>query len=402
VVTMMIDKYDNIKRSNEKTNRPAKKEKRMRFGSSKNGRISAFSCLIYMTVGIFIFTSFGLCAQESSEKESAATVIERVLEEIGIEGAKAKFFLIKTQKESYVFREEEFRALGERFLKSGRPHVAVTIFEMAVEIFPHSANAHNLLAASFYAAVDNENSLNNLIKMRSIRDAAFLAEYVKNNQDIIAHTAEEVIERHTEAIGGRKAWQKVKTMVVIFSIQSSGGEQTRISRMYKRPLFYRQGVEGSNRFRATDGESVWTVSGTTWKKNEENPEPYLRMISMDNWFMDYAAKGISYTFIGLEYFNGSPVYHLRRTFWDGFQQDLYFSAVSNLLTEIKSDYVQIQPFMKSYLSLWNYREVDGIKIPFVFIRSVGSMEPPHGGLVEEVKINVPLNDSLFIPPKDRK
>ena len=128
----------------------------------------------------------------------------------------------------------------------------------------------------------------------------------------------------------------------------------------------------------------------------------MRMTSMDNWFIEYSAKGISYKFIGLEYFNGSPVYRLRRTFWDGFQQDLFFSAVTNLLTEIKSDYVQFQPFMKSYLSYWNYREVDGIKLPFVFIRNLGSLEPPHGGLVEEVKINVPLENSLFIPPKDKK
>jgi len=374
----------------------------MIFQTSEDGIFSRYSILFCVTVGFIVFAAFGLYAQEAPDKESAATVIERVLAEIGIDGAKAKFFFIKTQTETYSFKETEFIALGDRLLKAGRAHEAASILEMAAEIFPHTPEIYRLLAVSFYAAGDSENSLKNIIKMRSIRDAAFLAEFLTNNQDKLATTAEEVIERHIQATGGRQAWQTIKTMKVVFSIQSTGGEQTRIVRLYKRPFYYRQGLEGSSRFRATDGKSVWTVSGEDWKKNEENPEPYMRMTSMDNWFIDYSAKGISCTFIGLEYFNGSPVYHLRRVFWDGFEQDLYFSAVTNLLTEIKSDYVQVEPFMKSYLSYWNYREVDGIKIPFVFIRNLGSLEPPHGGLVEEVRINVPLDDSLFMPPKEKK
>jgi len=64
--------------------------------------------------------------------------------------------------------------------------------------------------------------------------------------------------------------------------------------------------------------------------------------------------------------------------------------------------VQHAPFMKSFMSLWNYREVEGVKIPFVFIRNMGSLEPPHGGDVEEVRINVPLEDGLFLPPGEKK
>lgn len=47
-------------------------------------------------------------------------------------------------------------------------------------------------------------------------------------------------------------------------------------------------------------------------------------------------------------------------------------------------------------------EEKGIKIPFIFIRNVGSLEPPHGGVVEEVHINVPLDDALFLPPEHNK
>jgi len=49
---------------------------------------------------------------------------------------------------------------------------------------------------------------------------------------------------------------------------------------------------------------------------------------------------------------------------------------------------------------WDYRKVGGVKIPYVFIRNVGSMGPPHGGVMEEIRINMPLPDTLFLPPEN--
>jgi len=362
-----------------------------------------FTIVIHLAVMMAVTASFAIFAQEegAGEKESAAAVIEQVLNEKGIDAARAKFFMLKIRKEDYSFIETEFTALGNKLIQAGRPREASAVLEMAAEIFPNSANVYRLMAVAHYAAGDAGKSLEVIAKMKSIRDEATLADFVKENGGKLATTAEEVIERHVEATGGREAWEKVKTMVLVFSIQSSGGQQTRIVRMYKRPYYFRQGLESSGRFTATDGKSVWSVSDKGWRKIGGDSHPYIKMASIDNWFIDYSTKKVSYTFIGLEYFNGSPVYHLRRTFWDGYQEDLFFSALTTLLTEIKSDYVQGQPFMKSYKSLWNYREIEGLKIPYVFIRNVGSMEPPHGGVFEEVKINVPLDDSLFIPPEDK-
>jgi len=373
----------------------------MNESNKKHHQLMVGLCLAILMA---VFAASGVFAQEegTEEKESAAAVIEQVMEETGIDGARAKFFLLKTKKEDYSFIESEFTALGNKLIQAERPREAVAALEMAAEIFPNSASVYRLMAVAHYAAGDAEQSLEFIAKMRSIRDEATLADFLKRNEGKLAATAEEVIERHIEATGGRKAWKAVKTMVLVFSIQSTRGQQTRMVRMYKRPYYFRQGPESGGRFTATDGKSVWGVSDKGWRKMGGNAHPYIRMASLDNWLIDYPTKKVSYTFIGLEFLESSPVYHLRRTFWDGYQEDLFFSAITNLLTEIRSDYIQGQPFMESYKSLWNYREVGGIKIPYIFIRNVGSMGPPHGGLFEEVKINVPLDDSLFIPPKDKK
>lgn len=338
-------------------------------------------------------------AQDQDERPSAVALIKKSLDIKGPEAARQEFARILKKRMEYVLEEVDFLSLGNDYLNAAKPSLAAVVFEMAVEAFPDSIPALRFLAHSHYMTGAEEKSLKIQAKMMSARAKAELADFLEKNKDSLASTAEEVIERCLEATGGREAWEAVKTMVVVFSVQSTAGEQFRMERMYKRPNLYRQGLQGAADFIATDGTTCWRVSGGEWK---EVPNFHFAMASMDRWLLDYEAAGISCEFKGFDHINGSPVYHLGRTYRNGFVEDLYFSALSNLLTEIRSDYVQHQPFMKSFMSLWNYREVNGVKIPFVFIRNLGSLEPPHGGVVEEVRVNVPLDDSLFLPPGAEK
>jgi hypothetical protein len=270
--------------------------------------------------------------------------------------------------------------------------------EIANEVFPNSTDLYRLLATSYYKDGNTDQSFACIRKMRSLRDAVALEDFIQTNEGMLASTAEEIIEKHIEAAGGSAAWLGIQTMVVELSTHSTSGNSVTLIRMYKRPFLFRQGVKGATQFVATDGERAWNVKDNEWHEIQGKLKPFIPLASMDNWLVDYAAKGISYTFIGLEFLNDSPVYHLRRTLGDGRTQELYFSALSNLLTEIRSDYVEPWPYMTSYFSLWSYREVEGVKIPFVTIRNVGPLGPPHGAIIEDIKINVPLDDSLFLPP----
>ena len=39
--------------------------------------------------------------------------------------------------------------------------------------------------------------------------------------------------------------------------------------------------------------------------------------------------------------------------------------------------------------------------PSIHIRSIGDFGPPHGLVLKSVEVNVPLPDSLFLPPEER-
>jgi hypothetical protein len=336
--------------------------------------------------------------QDKGQRQSASELIKKSIEEKGEKAARDVFAQILKDKDRYLFDEQEFLGLGLEYLESDNFRSAASVFEMAVEVFPDSLTALRLLAHSNYMAGDEEKSLKTQARLISTRGQAQLADFLEKNRDSLATTSKEVIARSLEAMGGKDAWENVKTMVVVFSLQDSSGNLPRMVRMYKRPALFRQGLEGGPNFTAFDGTQFWSVQNGEWT---ENTNAHVRLASMDKWLLGYERMGISHEFAGFDFINGSPVYHLRRTYSDKFVEDLYFSTVTNLLTEIRSDYIQSWPFMKSFLTQWNYKEVEGIKIPFVFIRNVGSLEPPHGGVVEEVRINVPLDDALFLPP-DRK
>lgn len=355
---------------------------------------------VYAFVIAFVFLAGSNLLSEQQDREvkqSAAAMLERAIGEHGIDGARARFRELLAGKDEYLFDASEFDELGKRLLDAGAAPEAVAVMEMAAELFPDEGSLLRRLAGAYFKAGEAESSLKTMHEVRSLEERAVLAEFLDRYRGDLAATAEEVIEKHIEAVGGREALEGVQTMVVKFSVNSTRGKFTTIVRSYKRPLFYRQEVLGSGGFIATDGVTVWRVTGDAWMEIEQ--DSYKRMASIDGYFIDFADRGITYDFAGVEILEGAPVYHLKRTFWDGYVQDLFFSVEYGYLTEIRSEYPDGDPVMLSYMSLWDYRDVGGIKIPHVFIRNVGQLGPPHGGVVEEVRINEPLDDGLFVEPK---
>ncbi len=180
------------------------------------------------------------------------------------------------------------------------------------------------------------------------------------------------------------------------SNHDSVGEFSSTVQYYKRPGYYRvdeEGIDASSY--VTDGSKVWRVRSGEW--TESDYTGILHAASIDDYMLDYRRLGVRYEWAGIHVLNSRPVYHLRRTFADGYRQDLFFSTRTGLLTEIKYS----APLGEGNLGLWRYRDVGGFRLPHVIVRSIGDVAPPHGDVVEEVRINEPLEDGLFHPPEGR-
>lgn len=337
----------------------------------------------------------GICdAQDETSKKNGVTLIEETINSSGIEEALKIFTKIKSD-EGYVFADNDFINLAYTFLQSEKPHEASQILEMGLELSPSSANILLFLSTAYYQNNEPDKALT-YIKKRFDTIADFTLErFNKQNEGKLLSSADEVIQKYIEATGGEENWKSIQTMKVTFQMQPTGETPLEMVRLYKRPNLYSQGVVGSNKFNSTNGKKTWNFNGKEWKETKTK----YRTSSIDNYVIDHANYGVKYEFIGLDVLNYNPVYHLKRIFADSFTQDLYFSAESFLLQEIKSDYIEAYPFIDSYFSLWDYREIEGIRIPYVFIRNMGPLGPPHGGVITDVQINIPLSDSSFLPPE---
>jgi outer membrane lipoprotein-sorting protein len=206
-------------------------------------------------------------------------------------------------------------------------------------------------------------------------------------------TAREVIDRHIEAVGGREALTSIRSMVVEYGGYNISGKVVTIRRSWKRPYFFRQEVVGGTSARVTDGESVWLVDEDGWRKIDELD--YLRIPDIDGDFIRYQDRGITFTYLGVETFGSSTFSHLKKTHKDGSESAYYFSTETDLLSMMSNE----TPIGTVRSVLWDYRRVAGVLIPHVMVVSEGPITGLHGTVYEEVRVNVPLPDSLFIEPR---
>lgn len=233
------------------------------------------------------------------------------------------------------------------------------------------------------------------VRARILDDYADIAEAFRSEQgEGLPTTPEEVIARHLEAVGGVEAFDTIQTLVLRFTAHGTAGWAGDLVRYHKKPLHYRQQISTSTRAAVTDGERVWWVGPDGWEE-AEGETGYLSLASMDNHLIDPGAVGVTHQLLGVAVMDGDPGFHVRRSWPQGKEDLLFFSAVSGLLTAVRTRY-PIHP--ESWFSYWDYRDLGGIRIPHVMIRSVGDFGPPHGLVLKSVEINVPLPDSLFYPP----
>ena len=92
------------------------------------------------------------------------------------------------------------------------------------------------------------------------------ADYVFISAMIVQkESAEEVIERYLEAIGGRQNLKKIQTMVITYSFLDSIDQDSLITRYFKSPHYIRQENTNTGISIATDGKRVWRITSGKWE-----------------------------------------------------------------------------------------------------------------------------------------
>jgi len=265
-------------------------------------------------------------------------------------------------------------------------------------------------------------------------------------------TAAEVVEKNVAARGGLQAWRAVQTMAFTGKLGAGGNQRatlqtpnpggrasSQVSVRKSRPQSYsnRPAEEaqlpflmelarprkmrfelefnGQTALQVYDGVNGWKLRPFL---NRRQVEPYTddelqtaaRQADLDGPLMDYAAKGTKIALEGMEKVEERDNYKLKLTMSNGNEVHVWIDAQSFLETKIEGQPRRLDGTLHPVeVYFRDYREVSGLKIPFLLetkVLSVGKNAlglrdtpvPPERITIEKVVVNPKLDEAHFRRP----
>ncbi len=214
-------------------------------------------------------------------------------------------------------------------------------------------------------------------------------------------TADQILARYTEALGGSAVIEKLKTRSMKGTWLTSNGTslgyevyQTAPDKLYTVLNTPKQGVFE----RGFNGQSGWEKSSRGIRELEGEELFYLRRYP--DLFKDIKLQGqfARLSFGGKDKIDGKEVYILRGLTADGKGERLYFDAQTGLLLRRTTSTPTMVGLIPEQIDFEDYRDVDGMKIPFTI--RIASIDPFYSSTRKftEIKLNVPIDETKFNKP----
>jgi outer membrane lipoprotein-sorting protein len=222
-------------------------------------------------------------------------------------------------------------------------------------------------------------------------------------------TAAEIIEKNISAKGGVQAWRAVQTMS--FSGKMDAGGKNKVQLPFtlekKRPRKMRVELVFANdtAVQVYDGTNGWKLRPYLGRRDAEPYSPEeLKSASfesdVDGPLVDYAAKGNNVELEGVEKVENHDAYRLKLTLQGGQVQHIWVDAETFLEVKIEGTPRRMDGKMRPVsIYLRDYKDVKGLKIPYVIETAVQGYKDTHKMIIENVVVNPNLQDTLFTKPQ---
>ena len=213
-------------------------------------------------------------------------------------------------------------------------------------------------------------------------------------------TAEQLLNRYVEALGGAAAWKKLSSRVSTGTIEVPKMALTGTVEFHEKAPNYLLRVitlNGATFRQGFDGTTAWTDDPQDGLRTETGAE--LEDTRFDSDFfhpLDLRRLYSKFTVLGVEKIAGQDAYRLEATRPGNDPDKIYFDAKTGLVVRFISSRHTPEGVSVYQEDLEDYREVDGIKLPFIVHQSIA--EPAFTITFTEVRHNVELDDKEFSKP----
>ena len=225
-----------------------------------------------------------------------------------------------------------------------------------------------------------------------------------------AQTADEIIEKHLAATGGRQTLAKITSRVMTGTVvlTTPVGEISGPLEVYaKAPNKSRTlikldisalgggSVTSDQRFDGTTGYLIDTFNG-----NREITGAQLQAMR-NGWFpsalLNYREHGVTVALAGQEKIGAKDAFVMVVTPKEGPVTRMFIDADSFMIVKTVTP-LNVPPIgdIEQTVELSDYRDVDGVKVPFA-VRTSNAAQAVRA-TISDVKQNTPIDDSMFVRP----
>jgi hypothetical protein len=213
-------------------------------------------------------------------------------------------------------------------------------------------------------------------------------------------TISQILEKYVQALGGKAALNRLTTRVIKGRYEASLGAEGTLQIFAKAPnksLTVTTLPQVGEVREGFDGTTAWRQDGQSKPREKTGAE--LANVKLEADFsrsLKLAQLYPSLRLVGIEKVGERPAYLLDAATAEGNPEKLAFDVESGLL--LKRVTQRESPLGKLVIETFyeDYREVDGVKIPFLTRRVTSAASSTL--TYEEVKHNLPVEDKIFQKP----
>lgn len=218
----------------------------------------------------------------------------------------------------------------------------------------------------------------------------------------MAESAEELIEKHIAARGGREAWSAIESLEMT-------GDYTSFSKIAPFKLQLERGLKcrlesemsGHPFVMAHDGETAWHINDFyeidwSWKLEEQDFIAFRQDLDLATPFFDYKERGFEVEWVGEADVDGIAAVALKLKRPDGREETWYFDPETYLEVARDSEGSDFGRPAPQRTFFDDFREVSGVMIPHFTESQWYTRDRIFE--VHEVKVNPEFEDDLFAFP----
>ncbi len=223
--------------------------------------------------------------------------------------------------------------------------------------------------------------------------------------NIFAQSAEDIVNKHFEALGGKDKFKELKTLKMNGKFTMMGMDiPFNIALVNGKCYKFNMTFQGMDMVQCVTGDSGWFISPFEGKKDPEKmPADMIKesksRMDLGGPLFNYKEKGNKVELVGKEDMEGTEIYKIRVTEKEGDVTYYYIDATSYLLLKETSKHKFKDKEVEGEELYSNYKKVDGMMFPFSMeSRAVGESE---GQVMtyETIEVNPKIDETIFKMPK---